>query len=120
MAFVLACSHPPIRLERTGASVVVHLETLGEYATAIQRIKITEELTDRVVWELDAAEGVPQLWRFSLIPGRNEASLNAVGGRFRVVVPRDQATFDLSPAGRYRMDVWGSGPRPSSVYFSFE
>ena len=112
---------PAIRLERAGgASVVVHVETLGEYPTTIRHVEIKEISSGKVVFDLLADSGSPQIYNFRLIAGENPTRVaDPEHGSYRVDEPKGKATFTLQKGARYRLTIWGDGWPPSKTDVQF-
>ena len=97
---------PPLTLSTDAAGVItVDVQTLGEYQTTVARIRVVEEKTGAVVWEV-RAKGIVQIHTFQLRPGANRADLAGAAARFEVVTPSAE-TFTLIPGQRYTIEVWG-------------
>ena len=118
---VNGCSiRPAIRLERTGAVVVVHVETLGEYPTTIRGVRIEDVAARRVVLELRAESGTPQIYSFKLMAGENPTRLaDPEHGEYRIEVPRGKGTFVLQKGVPYRLTIWGEGRWPAKADVEF-
>ncbi len=111
---------PAIRLEYTGASVVVHVETLGEYPTTIRHVRIVEISSGKVVFDLLPQSGTPQIYNFKLIAGENPTRLaDPEHGSYRVDEPKGKDTFLLQKGSRYRLTIWGEGWPPSKTDVQF-
>jgi hypothetical protein len=120
IAMTARFNRPAIRLEHAGASVVVHVETLGEYPTTIRRVQIKEISTGKVVYELLAENGAPQIYNFKLVPGENSTHLaDPEPGSYRIDEPNGQNSFLLEPGVRYRLKIWGNGWLPSATDVQF-
>lgn len=111
---------PAIRLDYTGASVVVHVETLGEYPTTIRHVMIEEISSSKAVFDLLAESGSPQIYNFKLTAGENPTRLaDPEHGSFRVNEPKGKDTFLLQKGTRYRLTIWGEGWLPSKSEIQF-
>ncbi len=99
-----------LRAEHLGNSVVIHVETLGEYPTSVGRIRLTEVSSSKTIWEIQRSAGTPQLWKFELRSGENPVIPTVVtgGGSFSVVAPIEAESFSLSIDSRYRLTVWNA------------
>jgi hypothetical protein len=100
---------PPLRLKQADGKVYIDVQTLGEYQTTVARIRLTDGATDNVLWELQAAGGIPQIHGFALAGGRNSVVLRDVAsGTYEVVVPIGRDFFELTTERKYRLQIWGS------------
>lgn len=105
-----ACDgRPPLRLHVSVRTVLIDVQTLGEYPTSVARLRLLDDQNNTVVWEIASNGSAPQLARFSLGIGDNPVQLPDVcSGTYRVVAP-DAPTFVLQAGRTYRIDVWGTG-----------
>jgi hypothetical protein len=112
---------PPLRLVRTGTEITVDVQTLGEYPTTVNRIRLSELSQSMVVWEVVRQRGTPQIHEFALKPDDHPALLGAEHGDYRVIAPNGEVRFILRKGARYRIEVWGGSTilTKSSVTFSF-
>jgi hypothetical protein len=97
---------PPLRLVRSSRDIVVDVQTLGEYPTTVNRIRLSD-LQSTVVWEVVTQRGTPQIHDFALKLDDNPALLEAQYGDYRVVTPNGADRFVLRKGVRYRIEVWG-------------
>jgi len=105
---------PAVRLENSGSSVIVHIETLGEYPTTVRHIRLKDASSGKVIFELLTESGTPQIYSFRLSVGENSTHVaDPEHGSYRVAEPSGKDTFSLQPGVRYRLTIWGNG-RPSS------
>ena len=121
LGFAIGC-RPSLRIDRHTDSVTVDLSRLGEYPSSVQRIVLAEAATDQVLWEVQTAEGEPQIWKLTFVLGRNSSDVNddVVGGRLKVKVPVDRSAFELFAHKEYKLTIWGAGIRHSVRFFSLE
>lgn len=106
-AAMLGCGRPPLRVTARENKVVIDLQTLGEYPSNVARLRLTDVATQKVVWEL-VGIGEPQIGRLELIVGENAAAASDVRhGRYDVVAPKGQTTFNLQPRRKYLIEAWG-------------
>ena len=86
VAAELGCRKPPLRVITTSSGVTVDVQTLGEYQTTINRVRLTDVERRSVVWEIMAQGGTAQFHAFSLVAGSNEAlPFEAAHGSYDVV-----------------------------------
>jgi len=110
----LSCVRPPLSVRQEGGSVIIDVATLGEYSSAVQRLRITDQTTKEIVWEILASTGTARLWKVELSLGVNPSDPpRAVVGTFGVVLPKDVGTFELKSGVEYKIEVWGEGSRPA-------
>lgn len=119
-AALCGCSRkPPIRVNNTNGGVVVDVQSLGEYPTNVKKVRLTRANTGEVVWELNANEDqgrVPQLARFPLYVGPNQAQINDVlYGTYEVVAPKNRDAFSLQRGVQYELTVWGESGRSNKA-----
>jgi hypothetical protein len=95
---------PPLRLVRTGTEITVDVQTLGEYPTAVNHIRLSDVNQSAVLWEV---QGDAQIHKFTLRMGENPASLWADHGLYRVVTPEGVERFVLRRGTTYRIELWG-------------
>ena len=88
---LVLCCAPPLRVIRDGQSVIIDVQTLGEYGTSISRIRLTNATTKTVVWELASKSGEPRIWTVKVQPGSNETRVDAEAGTFQDSTVGDQA-----------------------------
>jgi hypothetical protein len=108
--FVAACGRPPLSVLQKGQTVVIDVQSLGEYPSDMERLRLTDA-DHRVVWEIKGRDG-PQINSVTLKIGENPAQLDDVShGVYDVIVPRGQSTFTIEPGARYVVEVWGKDAR---------
>jgi len=113
-------TRPQLRIERNGASAIVHVETLGEYPTTIRHIRVKEASSGKVVFELLTEGGTPQIHDFHLSVGGNSTSAaDPQYGSYRVTVPASKDTFFLQQGVKYRVTVWGDAWMSSESALKF-
>jgi RHS repeat-associated protein len=113
---------PPLRLVQESDTVTMDLQTLGEYQTTIRRIRLTERVHRRVVFEVVTAAGTPQLSTLSLALGENLTTIpNVQSGTYRVVAPQASSHFVLNRETEYLVEVWGDrdDAMPAAGVFRF-
>jgi len=117
----LGCfARPAVRLERIGSSVVVHVDTLGEYPTTVRHIRLWEASSGKVLFELLAKGGTPQIYFIRLSAGENSTQVaDPEHGSYRVVEPGGRNSFSLQQGVQYRLTIWGSGLLPSESDIRF-
>lgn len=111
-ALVLGCGRPPLRVSAAERSVVIDMQTLGEYPSDVDRLRLTDATDKRVVWEVKG-RGEPQLGRVTLNVGENAVAMPDVRhGTYEVIAPAGAGTFELVPGKRYVVEVWGKDDVP--------
>ncbi|MBS1802758.1 MAG: hypothetical protein JST28_05295 [Acidobacteria bacterium] len=116
-SFVAGCGGPPgPGIQRYGKGVVVHLETLAEYPTSIDRIVIAkEDKPDEKVLEALSDDGA-QIHRLMLHAGKNNFDdIHPYRGTYRMLIP-DGRSFTLSQNERYRITVCKTGKCRSAEF----
>jgi hypothetical protein len=107
---VVACYTPPLRMTVSHRVARVDVQTLGEYPTDVERLRLIDASTGAVVWELRSRGARAQLATFELRAGTNSAMVQPVQwGKFDVVIPSDTKTFEIQTGKRYTLEVWGTG-----------
>jgi hypothetical protein len=123
VALVAAASffkRPPLRLERSASSVIVHVETLGEYPTTVRHVQLRDDRSGKVIFELLTESGTPQIHNFRLSIGENSARVaEPENGSYRVVEPSGKNTFSLQRGVHYRLRIWGNGSASSDTDLKF-
>jgi hypothetical protein len=117
-----ACLAVPCELKVEGKAVRVDVSTLGEYPTSVSRIRLSEEGSHTILWELATGTRVPQIWGFTLREGINPVEPIDVfqGRQYRIVRPQGQSGFVLRKGVSYRIEIWDeSGWRLTSRSYSF-
>jgi hypothetical protein len=117
-----ACLAVPCEIKAEGKAVRVDVSILGEYPTSVSRIRLSEERSHTVLWEIAAGTRVPQIWGFTLREGINpvEPVEAFQGRRYRIVRPQGQSWFVLRKRVPYRIEIWDeSGWRLTSRNYSF-
>ena len=107
---------PPIKCEASGKNMIVHLETLADYPTSIDRIVIAEsDRPDPPVFEA-RSEDHAQIHRFMIHAGSNDVGvLHPSSGTYQTLIP-DGRSFVLIPNELYRVTVCKAGKCRSSPF----
>lgn len=109
---LIGCGRPPLRVSEQGQTVIIDMQSLGEYPSNVARLRLVEAKRNRVVWEIKG-RGEPQLGRLRVNAGPNPVQANDVRhGIYDVVVPSGSETFTLQPGERYVVEVWGNDAKP--------
>jgi hypothetical protein len=120
VAAVGCFKRPAVKLENSGSSVIVHVETLGEYPTTVRHIRLKDATSGRVIFELLTESGTPQIYSFRLLVGENPTHVaDPEHGTYRVAEPSGKNTFSLQPGVRYRLTIWGNGWSSSETDLKF-
>ena len=117
---VFSCVRAPLlEIERGAGNVVLDFQLLGEYASEIRRLQVVRLPEEELVWEVDTANGRPQVWSIVLSPGSNPShpKEGPVGDEWEVVYPENEPTFKLERGVPYRVVAWGAGSRTTSAEF---
>ena len=109
LADALGAFHePPLRLEQSGPSVIVHVERLGMYYCQVGRILVQESDSGKTVYEAVTKGDTPIIFNFKLAAGSNPTEIKTeFRGTYSVVQPRSDRYFWLQRGVRYRITVWG-------------
>ena len=104
---LLACGRPPLRISVLERSVVVDMQTLGEYPSDVARLRLSDASTKHLLWEV-RGRNEPEVGRIELRVGENPVQLGDVRhGVYDVLAPTNKSTFILEPATQYVIEVWG-------------
>jgi hypothetical protein len=99
---------PPLNLVQSGNSVIVHVETLGEYQTTVGHLRLKEADSGKIIYEVVAEGRAPQIFNFRLVAGDNSTKvIDPEEKSYRVVEPRGTNTFTLQSGVKYRLRIWG-------------
>ncbi len=104
MLLLAACSRPPVLVVERGGTVVVDVQTLGEYPTTVERIRLLDA-GGRVVWHIQAPQ-TSQIRTLELRAGENSVHLDA-DRPYDVIVPRNRSTFTVRPGAPYVVEICG-------------
>lgn len=99
---------PSVYATQTAKGVTVHVETLGEYPSDIDRIEVVERESGRTVWRVTARGAMFQLQGFELVAGSNMGGLQPTWGSAQTDIPADGA-FTLQRGIAYRAAVCFKG-----------
>ena len=100
------CSAPPLRTIREATSITFNVQTLGEYQTTIDHIRLSDEDHEAVVWELVSEKGDTQILQFMLKEGENPALIHVAAGSYRVIAPQSADRFVLHKDTTYYLELW--------------
>lgn len=107
VAVIVGCSRPPLHVTEEHHSINVDTEILGEYPSRVERLRLTDASTHRVIWEVRGRDA-PQLGKFVLNVGENPAMVAGVRhGTFDVLIPERQEPFTLASGATYVIEAWG-------------
>jgi len=100
---------PPLKLYRTDNIMTVDVQTLGEYSTGIERIKIIQKSNEQKVWEIVAKGKTPHLHKFTLVCGKNPLTPKGINSNdYTIVFPKNEGNFELMRGESYRIVVVGN------------
>ena len=121
LLIVTGCrSKPQLKVVTAVDSVVVDVQTLGEYPTTVTHVRLTEA-NGPTVWEIRAEQGTPQIHKLTFVPGMNVATLaHPDSGQYEVIVPKENS-FVLDPNKTYTVELWGASGqgKPAKSDFRF-
>ena len=121
MLFTGCRSKLPVKIVMADGNVAVDVQTLGEYPTTINHVRLTEA-NGPTVWEIIAEQGTPQIHKLTFVPGMNSATLaHPDSGQYEVVVPKGASSFILDPNKTYTVELWGASDQgnPAKSDFRF-
>jgi hypothetical protein len=105
---IASCSRPPLMISRNEKSIVIDMQTLGEYPSNVKRIRLTDMGKNEVVWEINGRDDL-QIGKIALLRGENSIHVKDVShGTYDVIAPVEHDTFQLLSGMRYRIEVWGN------------
>lgn len=113
---------PPLTVTVDGSKVLVDIQTLGEYASSISRLRVTAA-GGLPVWELVAVGTQAQLWKVELHAGANPARLSPeklFQGEVKTLCPASSDTFTLLPGTSYTVEVWAPNGKRAVATFRLE
>lgn len=101
-----ACNELPAqKVVETEGGVVVEVKRLGEYPSAVARVRLTRTEDGERLWEVESAEGAStDIWEIPLERGWNDAA--TLGPRFRTLFPIE-GQFFIETDAEYRLEIWG-------------
>lgn len=107
---------PPLHVVPTADGFQLTTLWLGEYASTVVRLRLT--CAQRVVWEVEAADGTAQTHGFKLRSGKN-ACLPGLdrpySGRFVVRIPQGCTELWIERGSRCLAEAWGNTSAISKV-----
>lgn len=108
LVLALACARrPPLVVSTTARSVVIDMQSLGEYPSDVGGLRLIDTTTRQVVWEVKGRNG-PQIGRVEWQVGENPVAVQDVRhGVYDVVAPAGADRFTLEAGRRYVIEVWG-------------
>ena len=117
----VGCFHePPFWLETSGTSVIIHVESLGDYVSAVGHIRIQEASSGKVIFEAASEDRVPVFLNFHFSVGENPTHLvDSEGNTYHVVEPQGKNTFTLQSGVKYMVRVWGDSWTYREASFKF-
>ncbi|HEY4358980.1 MAG TPA: hypothetical protein VGN16_24755 [Acidobacteriaceae bacterium] len=97
---------PPVRIQVSGETAKIDVQTLGECPTTVTRITVASK-EDGIVLDLRANADYPQMREISFHAGRNSPeSVRVNAGAFQLIVPREGGVFPLRSGREYHIRVW--------------
>jgi hypothetical protein len=98
---------PPLRMIRGANEVTIDVQTLGEYQTTVNRVRLLD-MSRSVVWEIAAQGRDAQIRELVLMAGNNESQVEPEYGAYQVLTPKGADHFILSRGMKYTIELWGS------------
>jgi hypothetical protein len=112
MCFLVAWGRPPLSVSQQGQSIVIDMQSLGEYPSDVALLRIIDASQNQVVWEVKGRDE-PQVGRVVLKVGENSVQVTDVRhGAYEAIAPVGKSTFTLVPGARYLVEAWGSDANP--------
>ena len=112
----------PAQVRYQHPGVVIDLQRLGEYQANLEHLRLAEERTGHVIWEVVASQQIIPVWTIELEPGPNPASPTHWLAP-RQLIPPSAREFILKPAVRYQLEIWTNMNERQShrtLHFSFD
>jgi hypothetical protein len=112
-----SCFKPPLDVYGKAGELVIDVRTLGEYPTSLGRLRLSEEVSKKTVWDFMATRDVFEIWEVRLRVGKNSTAVpESINGTTQLLVPLNEVSFTLEAEKEYRVEVWGkSGGRATAV-----
>jgi hypothetical protein len=112
MTALVACGRPPLRVSQQGQSIVIDMQSLGEYPSDVARVRVIDASRNEIVWEVKGRDDA-QVGRVQLKVGENPVQISDVRhGAYEVIAPAGKSTFTLAPGARYVVEAWGTDSKP--------
>lgn len=110
---------PLIVVDKEGSKTVLGMETLGEYPSTVDRMRIQDRTSGAVVWEARCSPERKscQAWRVEVVCGANAAGILSSSHEY-IETPAPPAGFELSPGRTYVFEAWGTGEGSQKRAFS--
>jgi len=120
LSLLVSC-RVPLRVKNSQDCVIVDVQTLGEYPTTVNRVRLISSVNE-TIWEIKSKSRVPQIWTLTFRPRSNSVDLAEPSqGEYAVVTPQNSKTFELKRQTDYQIQVWGENPesRPTAATLRF-
>ena len=105
---------PPLWLETSERSIVIHVETLGECPTTVRHIQLKSVASGDVLFEVIRGSGTPQIHNFRPSIGKKPVNIaDQQAETYRVLRPAVSDSFDIRKGEEYNLTVWGDGWLPA-------
>jgi len=102
----LAGCRPPLRVSYGNGTVILDMQSLGEYPSDVERIRVTDLRSGDVVWDLEGRND-PQIGLVTLFDGDNSVHPRDIRhGSYEVTVPANTSTFRLESGVKYSVEIW--------------
>jgi hypothetical protein len=96
----------PLKVRATHDKVIVDVQTLGEYPTTVNRIRLTGPGAEPI-WEIRSKSGLTQIWTLTFLPGPNSVDMAETShGEYIVLIPQPSKTFELKRKTEYVIEMW--------------
>jgi len=104
-------STPPLEMRTTNEKVVINLQRLGEYNSALKKLTLVDCITEKIVWELRAKENkFIALWTFELAAGANSSHVAKNDlKQSEITNPKNARSFELKKNNLYKIVAQPSG-----------
>jgi hypothetical protein len=106
LLFLLSCRQaPPLKIRASDGFVTIDFQTLGEYSSSIDRVRVSTRGV--VLWDFASEVGEPQLHSITLFTGINKAEAPiANAGKYRVIASQSGQSFDLPTNQNIHIEAW--------------
>ena len=116
LGLLLSCSkQPPIDLSTTNLTAIAKVGASREYSTTVLKAVLKERTSGRIVWEIDAKSGTPEIHTLIFKVGANNVELaHPHYGDYSIVTPSGGSVFNVDRNIDYELEIWGKLQSPPS------
>lgn len=110
-----ACGKPPLRVQPIKAGLRIDVQTLGEYQTSIDRMRLT--CGEHLRWEVKASTADAQIHGFDLVLGSNACFPGDVTvTKYHVIAPDGCRQFSIYQGEQCVLELWGNHSETSRAH----